>query len=96
MNLNIQLFSFTFSLIFGIFLYFLLEWFNMFNNRNKIIVKILLSLIFVLTLSLLYFIVLLYINNGYLHVYFLILIMVGYIIVDFIKSFYFTHKKKKK
>ena len=95
MALNIQIYSLLFSLIFGVVFNLLLNWFNKFNN-GKLLIRIIFSLLFVFTLALLYFIGLLHINNGYLHVYFLIFIMVGYIIVDFIKSFYFTHKKKKK
>ena len=94
MILSVQINSLVFSLIFGILLNFLFEWFNRFNDKNKIIMRILLSIVFVLMLSLLYFIGLLYINNGYLHLYFFLFILVGYIIVYFIKTFWFTHKKE--
>ena len=94
MALNIQIYSLIFSLIFGVILNFLFEWFNNFNDKNKVIVKILLSIIFVLTLALLYFIGLLYINNGYLHGYFFLFIMVGYMIVYLMRTFGFTRKKE--
>ena len=95
MELNIQIYSLIFSLIYGMILNVLLEWFNKFTVYNKLLVKIVLSLIFVFILSILYFIGLLRINNGYLHVYFFVSIMVGYTIVYFIRTFWFTHKRIK-
>lgn len=93
MRLDIQVYSLIFSFLFGIILNILLDIFNKLNEKNKIIIKIILSFIFVMLLSIAYFIGLLYINNGYLHTYFFIMIMVGYLFVYLIKSFWFTHKK---
>lgn len=94
MKLDIQVYSLLFSFSFGIILNFLLDMFNKFNNKNKIVLKIILSFVFVMLLSIAYFIGLLYINNGYLHTYFFVMIMVGYLFVYLIKSFWFTHKKE--
>ena len=94
MKLNIQLYSLGFSFLYGGIFYFLLDLFNNFNKKNKIILSILSSLIFVIFCSLSYFICLLYINKGYLHVYFLVFILVGYLFVSFIMKFWFTHRKK--
>ena len=92
MDLNIQIQSLLFSFLYGCVFYFLLDIFNKFNNNKKIILKIVLSLLFVFLMSLLYFLGLIYINNGYLHIYFLLSIVVGYLFVYF--SLLFTHKKK--
>ena len=41
-----------------------------------------------------YFGILLYINNGCIHIYFLLSIVVGYLIVYLIIKKWFTYKKK--
>ncbi|MBR3161369.1 MAG: hypothetical protein IKF19_01400 [Bacilli bacterium] len=43
-------------------------------------IKIVVSLLFILVMALLYFIILLYVNNGYLHAYFFLCIILGYIV----------------
>jgi len=93
-KLNIQLYSLIFSFIFGIFFYFLLDVFSKITKKCKLWLKIIASLIFVLIISIIYFAGLLYINNGYLHIYFLILIAIGYLFVYTLKYFWFTHKKE--
>ena len=94
MALDIQIHSLIFSFIFGCIFYVLLDIFNKWCCKVKLVFKIVLSLLFVLILAGLYFMMLLRINNGYLHVYFFISILVGYIMVYFIKSNWFTHFKK--
>lgn len=96
MSLNIQIYSLGYSFIFGIFFYILLELFNKITFSGKLFWKIIYSFIFTIGLSLLYFWGLLYINNGYLHMYFLLMILVGYIIMFYIKKYWLTvgHKKK--
>lgn len=94
MQLNIQINSLIFSFIFGIFFYFLLDIFNKITSKCKLWLRIIVSFCFVLIISLVYFLGLLYINNGYLHIYFLISIAVGYIFVYAFKTFRFTHKKE--
>ena len=90
MILKLQIYSLIFSFGFGIIFYFLLDVFNKYNNKNKLIFKIICSFIFVFGSSLLYFLGLLYINNGYLHIYFLLTILVGYLFV-----YLCLHKKRK-
>jgi len=96
MTLDIQIRSFIFSFVFGCIFYFLLYILNRFTCDKKIWVRIIFSMIFIFIVSLLYFIGLLYINNGYVHIYFLISILVGYIFVNLIFNRWFTHKKKIK
>lgn len=94
MKLDIQIYSLTFSFIFGILFYFFLDVFNRITCKYKMWLRIILSFIFTIVMSIIYFIGLLYINNGYLHVYFLISIVVGYIFVYILKYFWFTQKKE--
>ena len=94
-KLDIQIKSLIFSFLFGCIFYLMLELFNRIPFKNKICLKIIFSFIFVLIMSLLYFLILLYINNGYLHIYFIILIMVGYLFIYLIHFYLFTHCKRK-
>ena len=94
MKLIVQVYSLIFSFFYGIVLNIMLDVFNKFNDKNKIVFRIIFSFIFVIMLSIVYFIGLLYINDGYLHIYFFVVIMVGYVFVYLLKSFWFTHKKE--
>ncbi len=94
MELNIQIYSLIVSLVFGMLFYFLLDLFNKFNKKLKLIFKIVFSILFVLLMAIGYFGILLYINNGCIHIYFLLSIVVGYLIVYLITKKWFTYKKK--
>lgn len=93
MNLTIQIYSFLYSFLFGIFFKFLLDLFYMFIVKCKFLLNLFLSFLFIFILSVLYFTILLFINNGVLHIYFLIMIMVGYFFANIGKRFWFTLKK---
>lgn len=102
-SLNIQILSFTVSFLYGMFFYLLLEINYKFLTSSSLLVKIISSLLFVVFNTLLYFIILLYINNGYVHVYFLFLMLVGYffckviykLIVNKIRIWYTKTKKSR-
>ena len=80
MILSVQLLSLIISFFYGIFLYLMLEmWERIIYSCNNF-VKILGSFLFVMFHTLLYFLILLKINNGYVHIYFLICILIGYIL----------------
>ena len=87
MKLSIQIYSLFYS---GIF-YLLLDLFNKFTSMKKVYLKVILSWIFIMVIALLYFLGLLYINNGVLHIYFLLSIVCGYIVVYLILK-RFTHR----
>ena len=89
MSLNIQIYSFIFSFVFGIFFYIVLGLFSKFIYSKKLFIKVISSLAFSIGLSLLYFYVLLKINNGYLHLYFFLMILLGYIISQIIRVKFF-------
>ncbi len=86
MSLKVQLYSFLYSFVCGVFIY-LVTYFS-----KKILFysfgwsKIISSFIFCLDISLLYFIGLKFINEGEVHIYFLALIILGigcgYLLVD--------------
>lgn len=91
MKLSIQIYSLIYSLIYGGVFYLLLDLFNKFTSMKKVYLKVILSWLFITVIALLYFFGLLYINNGVLHIYFLLSIVCGYIIVYLIYN-RFTHR----
>ena len=95
MKLSIQIYSFISSFIFGCCFYFLLEGFNKLVKKFKLVLKILGSFLFIMVMSLVYFIILLFVNNGVVHIYFLLSILVGYIFVYKVILRLFTHLRKK-
>ena len=80
MILNIQIISFIVSFLYGIFFYFLLELSSRIVYSNYLIIKIVGSFLFILFNTLLYFIILIKINYGYVHLYFLICIAIGFFV----------------
>lgn len=91
MKLSIQIYSLIYSLIYGGIFYLLLDLFNKFTSMKKVYLKVILSWIFVTGMAILYFIGLLYINYGVVHIYFLLSIVCGYVIVYLILK-RFTHR----
>ena len=78
MNNIIQIISLLFSFIFG-FLYFYLVNLNYYLNKdNKTFIKYLNNTIFTLDVVLLYTIINYKINGGYFHIYFIIMIALGF------------------
>ena len=90
MILRIQIYSLLFSFFYGIFVFFLLELNYKLLYTGKMLYKIIISFLFVMFISLLYFYGLLKINNGIIHIYFLIVMFTGYML-----SFVIYRKKAK-
>ena len=80
MRLDIQIFSLLYSFGYGIVFYVLLEFNHKLLYEGKLFYRIVISFLFVIFASLLYFIILLKINNGILHLYFFISIFTGYLL----------------
>lgn len=81
MHSYIQLISLSSSFIYGIILYYL----NMFNTsliRNKnLFSKILISVLYVFNISLFYVCFLYWLNGGVLHIYNILFMLTGYILI---------------
>lgn len=80
MNLKIQVISFIFSFVYGAFLFMFLKIQKKIlfcRNKKK---RILSNFIFSIIISIIYFILIYFINNGVLHLYFLLLIVFGFLI----------------
>ena len=77
-ELNIQIISLIFSFLYGFLFYILLNLNYRFLTSSNLFVKILSSFLFVLLNTFIYFAILVYINKGYIHMYFLLSILMGY------------------
>ncbi len=95
MKLSVQIYSFIYSFIFGCCFYYILDIAMIIINKLNKIVKYVCILMFVMLMACLYFYILLFINNGVVHLYFLLCILVGYIFVYKIILPLFTHLRKK-
>jgi len=95
MELSIQIYSLIYSFIFGIvfnIIYGLLKKFLIVGNFIK---RFIFSLIFMLLVTLAYFLGLLVINHGVVHVYFLLCLLLGIMVMIFLKKRWLTHLWKK-
>lgn len=90
MKLNIQFYSFIYSYIYGLILFYLFKFNNQIIDGVKYIYRIFISFFFVLFIALSYFLILLYINNGYIHLYLYIFVLLGYMSMYFLYKKYFT------
>ncbi len=78
MNSYIQLMCLIVSFIYGIFIY-IASKFNIKVIKNKnIIIKSIINILFIFNISLGYVVILYYLNSGILHIYFILLMILGY------------------
>ena len=93
MTLKIQIYSLVYSVIFGIVFYYMLKLLDKMKFKKHIMLKLIVSLLYVLLASGIYFWGLVLINNGYVHSYFLLSIGLGYYVIHFL-NFTLVNKKK--
>lgn len=86
MNLIIQFKSIIFSFCYGFVLHMLYNIFYKYLNLCKKRYKCLNNLLFFINSSLIYFVLIKLINNGVIHIYFLISLLLGYLLFDFINN----------
>ena len=80
MSSSIQLLTFLISFIFGIIFYYLTVLnFKLINDLKKYLIHII-TFIYVLDMVIIYIIILYHLNKGYFHIYFIFMVMIGYLI----------------
>ncbi len=79
MNSYIQLVCMIGSLLFGACLYYMNKVNTRLISNKNILIKILISILYLFNVSLLYVVLLYRINDGILHIYFVLFIIIGYI-----------------
>lgn len=99
MTLEVQIQSMIYSLVYGLFFSFLLNLNYRLLFTSKKIIQIIFNFFFIIDNVLLYFILLKYINHGIIHLYFIFLIIIGFLIgnqvtkkIRFRKWFFKTQK----
>lgn len=93
MDYKIQLISFLFSLLFGMLFSFFSRYHYNLVYKLKKIWQYLLSFLFILDVSLLYILLLYYINNGIVHIYFLAFTIMGYCLEKYSYNYVKCHVK---
>jgi len=79
MDYRIQLLSLAVSFVYGVFLTLLVEVNYRFISGKKKILQNFLTLLFIIDIVLLYLIMMYKINSGVVHVYFILLVIFGYV-----------------
>ena len=80
MILKIQIFSLLYSFFYGIVFFILLEINYKLLYSGKLFYRIIISFLFIIFISLLYFIGLIKVNNGIIHIYFFLSLFTGYLL----------------
>lgn len=83
MNLINQIKTIISSFLYGIFIYYFLKINKklIYNKNTKI--KIISTILIYIIITLLYFIIILKINNAYFHIYEILYILLGFILIAF-------------
>ncbi len=79
MNYKLQLLSFLFSFLFGIFFYFTSLLNYKMIKKHSIFIKYTITFIYIIDIALLYVLLMYKINYGIIHVYFLLLLCCGFL-----------------
>lgn len=96
MPIDIQVKSFLFSFFFGLIFSVLLRLNYRYMYKGSMILKIVITMLFVVDNVLIYFIILRKLNNGIIHNYFLLTILFGFVIMELIfKKIPFDLRGKK-
>ena len=80
MNLEIQIQSLIFSLVFGMFFALMYNLFYKYLFKGKVVIRAIVNILFVSFNTMLYFFLMQIINNGIIHSYFLLMVVVGFTI----------------
>jgi len=78
--LNIQIQSFVYSFLYGMFFSLALNLNYRFLYQSRKWIKLIITTLFILDHALLYFIILKNINDGIVHIYFFFLIFLGFFV----------------
>ena len=90
MNYKIQLISFLFSFIFGGFFYLTSKLNYRLIWKFSVLFRYLITIVYILDIALLYIMFMYRINNGIIHIYFLLMLFFGFFVTGI-----FSKKLKK-
>ena len=87
MSAGIQLFTFFISFLYGILFSFLTRWHFHVILSNSIIMKHLSTILFMIDVVLGYVIIMYHINQGVIHIYFLLFVFFGFILENILHKY---------
>ena len=90
MNIKLQLITFIFSFVYGFIYFYLVKLNRRLTKENKTIIKYIDTSLFTLDSVLIYVVINYKINEGYFHIYFIIILIIGFSIA------YYTEKSVKR
>lgn len=94
MNLQVQIYLILYSFIYGFILSILLDINYAFIYKKKLFIKYIISFLFAINASFIYFFFLQKINNGILHIYSFLWILIGFTLSHFTVTYLDKHFKK--
>ncbi len=80
MNYKIQLISFVFSFLFGLFFYFTSLLNYKLIKKHSAVLKYIITTIYIIDISLIYILLMYKINYGVIHIYFILLLFCGFLV----------------
>ncbi|NLA33725.1 MAG: hypothetical protein GX861_02530 [Tenericutes bacterium] len=93
MSLTIQIQSLIFSFVYGLFFATIFRLFSKYFNTQIKYINIIIIFSFVLFNALLYFFCLSIVNNGIVHFYFLLTVLLGFLIENKVNDYLKKYKK---
>jgi len=90
MNLDTQIKTFLFSVLFGLIFSFIIDILHKALFKLKPLLQVIISFILVISSSLIYFIILLKLNNAIIHPYYIIAFITGFLLEIALKKAFKT------
>lgn len=90
MNAKLQLISFLLSFVYGIIFYLLTSLNFKLIEKMRVLYKHIITFIFVLDIAIIYIIIMYHLNKGYFHIYFILMVLIGFIAGYFLKTKIFS------
>lgn len=94
MNLKMQIHLILYSFLYGFILSILLDINYKYSYKKSLLIKYIISFLFAINASLIYFFFLQKINNGILHPYSFLWIIIGFTLSHFTNAYLDKHHKK--
>lgn len=94
MSLKLQIISITFSFLYGVFFAGIILLFKNYLYHNNKYLKIIFNFIFCIINTMIYFFLLSKINEGILHYYLFIAIILGFFVFQYLKRIIEKHVKR--
>ena len=94
MDIKLQLITFIFSFVYGFIYFYLVKLNRILTKDNKTIIKYIDTSLFTLDSVLIYVVINYKINEGYFHIYFMIILTIGFFIAYYTEKSVNQLKKK--